>query len=332
MNIGIASNEYGGITTKTDKSLEKTMLRLASATFLAALLLCAVAASGQNAADAAKANLSAAESRADMLFMLLQIQADAQGNLNDLDQDVANSAQNLSASGIEGAAARKVLRDLLDSNSNIAEAVSFDNNGMITEVDCAGCFDEGEGTNISRQSLLSMHSPENLSQLSRDLIASVLKTKSPEFSKEYRMSEGYNGTAIAYPVFTPRGELLGGIIASIVPDKLLNALVAPQLHFNTTTRSNITDYSFWAMDLDGLIAYDRDASQIGKYLFVDPLYQPYPSLIELGRKIAAERSGHGYYSFQVTEGNKKVVTKESYWTTVGLHGAELRLIVTKIAQ
>ena len=34
------------------------------------------------------------------------------------------------------------------------------------------------------------------------------------------------------------------------------------------------------MHLDGLIAYDRDASQIGKYLFEDPLYKPYPSLLD----------------------------------------------------
>jgi polar amino acid transport system substrate-binding protein len=142
--------------------------------------------------------------------------------------------------------------------------------------------------------------------------------------------EGYNGTALAYPIFSPQGEFQGGISTIIEPDKLLNAVVAPTLRFDTYNRSNITDYSFWLMHLDGLIAYDRDASQIGKYLFEDPLYMPYTSLLDLGHRIAAERSGHGYYSFQVTEGDKRIVTKESYWTTAGLHGREWRLIVTKI--
>jgi polar amino acid transport system substrate-binding protein len=109
-------------------------------------------------------------------------------------------------------------------------------------------------------------------------------------------------------------------------------MVAPQLHFNISTRSNITDYSFWMLTLDGIVAYDRDASQIGKYLFEDPLYKPYPGLLDLGKRIIAERSGHGYYSFQVTQANKKVVTKDTYWTTVGLHGREWRLVVTKIIQ
>ena len=82
--------------------------------------------------------------------------------------------------------------------------------------------------------------------------------------------------------------------------------------------------------MDGIVAYDRDASQIGKYLFTDPLYQPFPSLRNLGYRIAAERSGHGYYSFQVTQANKDVVTKDTYWTTVELHGREWRLVATKI--
>ncbi len=310
------------------KSLEKKIFSLVS-WMIIILLFCAIAASCQNAPTI---NASAPESDGEMLFMLLQIQADAQGNLDDIDSDVANAAQNLSTTGLEGTAANGVLKKLLETNSNIAEVVTFSKDGRVATAECNGCVDEGEGANLKSQELLSMNSAKNLSKPSIELIADVLMAKSPEFSKEYQMEEGYNGTALAYPVFSLEGELLGGIAAVVEPHKLMNALVAPQLHFNGSTRSNITDYSFWAMDLDGLIAYDRDASQIGKYLFEDPLYESYPSLLELGHRIVAERSGHGYYSFQVTEANKRVVTKESCWTTVGLHGRELRLVVTKIVQ
>ncbi len=285
---------------------------------LAILLFCVIAASGQNVPNgnlSTLSALSAAESEADMLFMLLQIQADVQGNLNDLDSDVANAAQNLSTTGLEGTAARGVLQKLLETNLNLVEAVTFSKDGKIITAECKGC-EGGEGADISSQ----------------EHIAHVLKTKTPTLSKQFLLVEGYNGTALAYPVFSPQGEFLGGISTIIEPDKLLNAVVAPTLKFDISTRGNITDYSFWLMHLDGLIAYDRDASQIGKYLFEDPLYKPYPSLLDLGHMIVAERSGHGYYSFQVTEGNKRVVTKESYWTTAGLHGREWRLVVTKIMQ
>jgi hypothetical protein len=281
----------------TKKNPRGSVFGFASMTIVVILLFCAIAASGQNVPNG---NLSAAEPEADMLFTLLQIQANVQGNLNDLDSDVANAAQNLSTTGLEGTAARGVLRKLLETNSNLVEAVTFSKDGTIIVAECKGCKG-GEGADISSQ----------------EHIAHVLKAKPPTFSKQFLLVEGYNGTALAYPIFSPQGEFLGGISTIIEPDKLLNAVVPPQLHFDISNRSNITDYSFWLMHLDGLVAYDRDASQIGKYLFEDPLYEPYPSLLALGEKMITARSGHGYYSFQVMEGNKRVVTKESYWKRLG---------------
>lgn len=297
---------------KTKKNTERITSSSVLVAIAVALLFCSSAAFGQAAPESNASNMDSATA---MLFMLLQIQADVQGSLNDLDLDVANASQNLSAMGLDGATARDVLRELLETNPNLVEAVTFSKDGRIIIAECKGC-EGGEGADISNQ----------------EHIAHVLKTKTPTFSKQFLLVEGYNGTALAYPVFSPQGEFVGGISTIIEPDKLLNAVVAPTLKFDTYNRSNITDYSFWLMHLDGLIAYDRDASQIGKYLFEDPLYKPYPSLLELGHRIAAERSGHGYYSFPVTEGNKRVVTKESYWTTAGLHGREWRLVVTKIVQ
>lgn len=284
-----------------------------------ALLLCAFNASGQDSTEGNASVQNAINAQAapnsteEMLFMLLQIQADTQGSLIDLDRNVANASADLSTTGLEGAAADEVLRKLLEANSDLVEAVTFSKEGKIIAAECKGC-EGGKGANISSQ----------------EHIAHVLKAKTPTFSNQFLLVEGYNGTALAYPIFSQQGEFLGGISAIIEPDKLLNNAVAGQLHFDIENRSNITDYSFWMMYLDGLVAYDRDASQIGKNLFKDPLYKPYTSLLDLGQRIIKERSGHGFYSFQVTEGNKKVVTKESYWTTAGLYGREWRLIVTRM--
>ena len=284
-----------------------------SAAALAALLFCAFAASGE---DIPAAGAYSGGSLPDMPFLLLQIQADVQGSLNDLEAAVADASAELSAPGPGGDAAREVLRRLLDANPDLIEAVTFDIDGRIVVAECDACqgAEGAEGADIGGQ----------------EHIAHVLNSRNPTFSGEFLLVEGYAGTAIAYPVFSEDGELLGGISAIIKPEDLIGGLVAENLQFDVSTRSQITDYSFWAMDPDGLILYDRDESQIGKRLFEDPLYQPFPSLLELGERIAAERAGHGYYSFQVAEGDETVVTKESYWTTVGLHGREWRLIVTKI--
>jgi polar amino acid transport system substrate-binding protein len=283
-----------------------------STALVAALLLCGIAAPAQ---AVSKGVLSDPDSTTDMPFVLLQIQADVQGSLSDLDWRVAKASYDLSSTGLQGAAADGVLRLLLDTNSNLIEAVTVSDEGKIVAAECKGC--EGAvGADISNQ----------------EHIARILKEKIPAFSKEFMLVEGFNGTALAYPVFSPQGQLLGGISTIIESDKLLGDIAASRLHFDIYNRGNITDYSFWAMQLDGLIIYDRDASQIGKNLFEDPLYRPFPSLLALGHRMAAERSGHGSYSFQVTEGNESVVTKEVYWTTAGLHGREWRLAVARIVK
>ncbi len=295
------------------KNPGKVVFSFASAGAIAAiLLLCSIAACGQAVPNG---NLSAAQSETDMLFKLLLFQTDVQGNLNDLDLDVANASQNLSTTGLDGTAAREVLNKLLETNSNLVEASTFSKDGKIIVTECKGC-ERNEGADISGQ----------------EHVALILKTKNPTFSKQFLLVEGFNGTVLEYPVFSPQGEFLGGISAVIEPYKLLNALVTPLLQYDMYNRSDIANYTFWVMDLDGLLLYDEDASQIGKSLFEDTLYKPFPDLQELvEHRIVAERSGHGNYSyFEVIGGNKTVVTKECYWTTTGLHGREWRLVITKV--
>ena len=85
---------------------EKSRLYFISTAILIALYFCAVVSPGQ---ELDNSNLSVAQSEADMLFMLLQIQADVQGKLNDFDADLANAAQNLSVTGLYGAVSHKFI-------------------------------------------------------------------------------------------------------------------------------------------------------------------------------------------------------------------------------
>lgn len=289
-------------------------MSFASVSFSAILFFCSIVALGQDTGDR---NLSATDSEEDMYSILLRFQADVQGSMTDLDSDVANAAQNLSTIGLEGDAAREVLRKLLETNSNLVEASTFSKEGKIIVAECREC-EGSEGADISSQ----------------EVVANFLKTKTPTFSKQMLLAEGYNAIVLEYPVFSPQGEFLGGTSAIIEPDKLLDRLASPLLHFNASTQSSTTDYTFWVMDLDGLLLYDEDSSQIGRNLLEDPLYESFPSLLELvEQRIIIEQSGHGYYSFfQETGGNKAEVTKECYWTTAVLHGTEWRLVINKVVQ
>ncbi len=81
------------------------------------------------------------------------------------------------------------------------------------------------------------------------------------------------------------------------------------------------------MQTDGLIIYDVDSEQIGRNVFQDPLYQPFPELIALAQKVAAKKEGTGAYRFY-RKGQDAPVAKWAYWKTVGMYGSEWRIVIT----
>jgi hypothetical protein len=241
----------------------------------------------------------------DMAFFLVQLQASIQGQLNDLDLAVADSSHQLSAVGIEGEMARSILRNLTSSSPYFAEATTGSPEGKILIAEPA-VYKNSEGADISKH----------------DATIQLMDTKNPVFSQVFRLVEGYDASVISYPVFSPSGEFIGEIGAIIKPAELLGSIIAPQLKG--------TNYSVTVMQKDGLGLYDPDPSQVGKMLFDDPMFKPYPQLLTLGKTMVAERSGKGSYVF-LTKEHDRNVTKLVCWTTVGLHGNERRLAATRIA-
>ena len=73
-----------------------------------------------------------------------------------------------------------------------------------------------------------------------------------------------------------------------------------------------------------MIVYDINEEEIGKNVFLDPLFQEYTSLLAVARRMVAEPDGRGQYRFLDKDMREEVV-KNVVWTTVGLHGTEYRL-------
>jgi polar amino acid transport system substrate-binding protein len=242
----------------------------------------------------------------DMAYFLLQLQASIQGQLNDLDSAVADSSYQLSAIGIEGEKARDILRNLTGSSPYFTEATTGSPEGKIAAAEPA-VYRNLEGADISKN----------------DATIRLMQTKSPVFSPVFHLVEGYDASIVSYPVFSATGEFIGGVGAIIKPAELLGSIIAPRLLG--------TNYSVTVMQKDGLSLYDSDPSQVGKNLFSDPIYQPYPQLLALGKNVVAERSGMGRYVFQNNEHNGNI-TKEVYWTSVGLHGNEWRLVAIRASR
>jgi hypothetical protein len=192
---------------------------------------------------------------------------------------------------------------LTNSSPYFTEATTGSPEGKIVTAEPA-LFRNSEGTDISKN----------------NATIRLMQTKGPIFSSVFRLVEGYDASIISYPVFSASGQLTGAIGAIIKPADLLGSIIAPRLLE--------TNYSVSVIQTDGLSLYDSDPSQVGKNLFDDPMYQSYPQLLALGKNVVAERSGMGSYIFLNKEHDRNV-TKEVYWTSVGLHGNEWRLVTTR---
>lgn len=245
----------------------------------------------------------AGSKESNMAYFLLLLQADLQGKLNDLDEAVADSSYQLIAAGIKGEKAREILRNLTDSGSSFIEATTGSIDGKIDIAEPAA-YRNYEGSDISKS----------------ESTIRLMQTKSPDFSEVLRLVEGYNASIISYPVFSASGQFTGAVGAIMRPDEVIGSIALPLL--------NGTNYSVTVIQKDGLSLYDTDSSQIGRNLFQDPIYKPYPQLLALGRDVVAERSGMGSYVFLNKEHDGNV-TKEICWTTVGLHGNEWRLVAIR---
>jgi hypothetical protein len=163
----------------TEKNMIKRAFSFVSMTIVAALLCSANAGSGQNTSQL---NISK-QSWQPICPLSSSNPGRCTGRLNDMDSDVANASQNLSFTGLEGSGAREVLSRLLESNPNLFKAVTVSEEGIILVAECKDCQGGREKTLA-----VGAHSP-------------AFKDQKPGAGNEFLTVDGYNATALVYPVF-----------------------------------------------------------------------------------------------------------------------------------
>ncbi len=237
--------------------------------------------------------------------VMSDLKAQAQARLDYLDRSLAQAAVALGRTGLTGPGARKALEKLLGACPEAIDVCAIDLNGHMVTIEPAA-FRHLEESDISGQ--------EQVQRLQR--------TRRPVMSQVFMTVEGVEAVDLEHPVMGPDGRLLGAASLLFKPDALLEA-VWGKLHSGPGERSE-----FWAMDPLGRIIYDQDQHEVDRNLFSDPLYRDYPELLALGRRVQAEPSGRGAYSF-FAKGSHAVVTKQTLWDSAGLHGTWWRLVVTR---
>lgn len=235
---------------------------------------------------------------------LFDIEKEITAELNKMDKDVAGAATRLSEADLKAAGTRKILGDLCRSYPYAVDCAFVDQNGRMALVEPAE--NAGfEGSDISAQ----------------EQVIRLRESKKPVLSNTFRAVEGFEAVDLEHPVLSSKGDLEGSISILIRPESLLSHILTPVLQGMPVEA--------FVMQPDGRILYDEDKGEIGRMLFDDPVYKPFPQLLALGTLISKENKGAGSYDY-MQKGSEKVVKKDAHWTTVGLHGTQWRLVVMHV--
>ncbi len=125
---------------------------------------------------------------------------------------------------------------------------------------------------------------------SQEQVKRIMATGKPVMSNVFRSVEGVPAIDAEYPVCDPWRAETGVRECSFLPRK-----VPGQDYRSSCTGNTGTDLGSWKREV--LSSTISTLPQIGMNLFTSPLYQPYTSLISLGRRVCAAAEGKGAYEF-----------------------------------
>ncbi|MFA5315731.1 MAG: cache domain-containing protein [Candidatus Omnitrophota bacterium] len=223
-----------------------------------------------------------------------------------INKDLSVAARRLSKVDVKGEDARRILSGLCKGRDYVVDCAVIDPAGKMIVVEPEE-YKKYEGTDVSKQA----H------------IIKFLADKKPVFSEVFLSVEGIEVVDFIYPVFSDKGEFLGGVSMLVRQQALTGDIIAPLVKG--------IPCKAWVMQKDGLIVYDPDPDQIGRNIFTDKLFQPFEDLVSFSETVSRARDGAGSYDFYAKGlEDKTIVKKYAAWDTVSLYGTQWRVIVMEV--
>jgi len=272
--------------------MKETWLPLISAILMAMLIVVAAGCAGPVKNE--KQLKSATEN----------LQVIIQSKLLNLDNAVADAAEKIAKSGLQGEETRGILNGLCRKYPYLTDCSTSDPQGRMVSV-ATEAYRRYEGTETAT------------TEASITFFEDFAENRKPMLSNVFRAVEGIDAVVLVRPVITDDAELLGIVSALFKPGDLLARTIAPAAE-TRAIKVNV-------MQLDGMVIYCSTGTETGKNVLTDPSYKNYPELISQAEIIAAQKTGTGGYMYP-DAATGKIVKKTVYWTSVGLHGTEWRLV------
>jgi len=216
--------------------------------------------------------------------------------------DMEQAAKEVAAAKGDKNTISEILSRLHAQHSCAVDMSYIDNRGIMQVIEPAA-YKRFQGTDISTQK----H------------IRQIMIDGKPSMSESFISVEGYPAVALQYPVLDS-GGFYGSVDMLLRPESLLKKIIEPKIQG--------LPVDVWVMEPTGRILYDPDTEEIGRNIFTDSLYKPFPELLEVARTISQTDKGMATYDF-LGRGLTESVKKYAYWNTVTVYGAPWRIVLTK---
>jgi hypothetical protein len=228
--------------------------------------------------------------------------------LNRLNQSLLFAANQLSSLDLNGAEANSILNQLNANSSYIINSATCDANDVILDVQPSS-YGSIVGENISLQ-------PQNVA---------MHQTLKPAMSDMIRLVEGFNGVVMVAPIFDSQGTLKGSLSIVIQPSQIFKDA--------STNTLKGTQFRSWAIQLNGTIIYDANATKIGTTITFGTVRIGNFTISSNQLTRTIERNATGNREYFVPMAGTALgffVQEQVTWTTVGIYDKSWRLAIVRV--
>ena len=250
------------------------------------------------------ANLSSTkQGNEEMELILINSEATINAELQRIDGLLSDACQQLSTTGLTGLEAEQILNSLYTENSDIIiSSATVNKNDIILAIQ------PSQYSNITGQDMKS-----------QEQSIEMHKTMRPALSNLTSLLEGVKGVVMVSPVFDKNKQLIGSLRITFQPYQLIHPIVKD---------SSKGIYTIYALQKNSTLIYDANNEEQGKNIFTDQAYAGYTELLTFIHHVVDTQSGYGTYSyFDDLAASRPLVSKEAYWTTIGIYNADWRLVI-----
>jgi hypothetical protein len=236
---------------------------------------------------------------------LSKVKNQVYADLNNLNESLISAANQLSNIDLQGSEANNILSQLTQSNDFIVNSAICDANDILVSVQPSQ-YNSIIGQDISNQKQnIIMH-----------------QTLKPSMSNLTRLVEGFPGVVMVAPIFDGSNSLKGSLSIVIQPSQIINASV--------TSKLSGTAFKCWAVQTNGTILFDQNATKIGSPLYLGTVRFGNFTINTSTRNVL--RNSNGTIQYNVPTPNAALgnyVREQCYWTTVSMYNTSWRIAVIR---